>query len=41
VGLVFIVAVCYAVGPWILSRRLNDAPTLGVVAASLGLTALI
>jgi drug/metabolite transporter (DMT)-like permease len=27
--------VCYAIGPIILSRRLNDAPALGVVAASL------
>jgi drug/metabolite transporter (DMT)-like permease len=29
------VAVCYAVGPVILSRTLDDAPPLGVVAASL------
>jgi drug/metabolite transporter (DMT)-like permease len=29
------VAVCYAIGPIILSRRLNDVPALGVVAASL------
>jgi drug/metabolite transporter (DMT)-like permease len=34
------VAVCYAVGPIILSRRLSDAPALGVVTASLVLTAL-
>src|SRR5436190_4214842 len=34
------VAVCYAVGPIILSRWLADAPPLGVVAASLGLAAL-
>jgi drug/metabolite transporter (DMT)-like permease len=34
------VAVCYAVGPIILSRRLSDAPALGVVAASLVVTAL-
>jgi drug/metabolite transporter (DMT)-like permease len=32
---VFGVAVCYAIGPIILSRRLNDVPALGVVAASL------
>jgi len=34
------VAVCYALGPIILARRLSDAPALGVVAASLGLAAL-
>ena len=34
------VAVCYAIGPIILSRWLADAPPLGVVAASLGLAAL-
>jgi drug/metabolite transporter (DMT)-like permease len=34
------VAVCYAVGPIILSRRLADAPPLGVVASSLVLAAL-
>jgi drug/metabolite transporter (DMT)-like permease len=34
------VAVCYAIGPIILSRSLADVPALGVVAASLGLTAL-
>jgi drug/metabolite transporter (DMT)-like permease len=34
------VAVCYAVGPIVLSRYLTDAPALGVVAASLLLTAL-
>jgi drug/metabolite transporter (DMT)-like permease len=35
-----LVAVCYAVGPIILSRHLNGAPALGVVAASLALTAV-
>jgi drug/metabolite transporter (DMT)-like permease len=35
-----LVAVCYAVGPIILARHLNGAPALGVVAASLALTAL-
>ena len=34
------VAVCYAVGPIILSRRLADEPPLGVVASSLLLAAL-
>jgi drug/metabolite transporter (DMT)-like permease len=35
------VAVCYAVGPIILTRRLRDAPALGVVAWSLLLSALV
>jgi drug/metabolite transporter (DMT)-like permease len=35
-----LVAVCYAVGPAILQRWLNDLPSLGVIAASLGLVAL-
>jgi drug/metabolite transporter (DMT)-like permease len=34
------VAVCYAVGPIILSRWLADAPPIGVVAASLAVAAL-
>ena len=34
------VAVCYAVGPIILARRLSDVPALGVVAASLLITAI-
>jgi drug/metabolite transporter (DMT)-like permease len=37
-GEVGIVAVCYAVGPIVLSRRLSDMPALGVVTASLVLT---
>jgi drug/metabolite transporter (DMT)-like permease len=36
----FLVAVCYAVGPIILSRHLNGLPPLGVVAASLALSAV-
>jgi drug/metabolite transporter (DMT)-like permease len=35
------VAVCYAIGPIILARSLADAPPLGIVAASLGVTALV
>jgi drug/metabolite transporter (DMT)-like permease len=35
------VAVGYAVGPIILSRRLSDAPALGVVAASLLIAAVV
>src|SRR2546423_91216 len=35
-----LVAVCYALGPVILARDLNGAPPLGVVAASLALSAV-
>ena len=35
-----ITAIGYATGPMIISRKLQDLPTLGVVAASLGLTAI-
>jgi len=38
---IMVVAVCYALGPIILTRRLSGVPALGVVAASLLLTALI
>jgi drug/metabolite transporter (DMT)-like permease len=38
---VFGVAVCYAIGPIILSRRLNDVPALGVVAASLVIATVV
>jgi drug/metabolite transporter (DMT)-like permease len=37
---VALVAVCYAVGPVILQRYLADLPALGVISASLALTAL-
>jgi drug/metabolite transporter (DMT)-like permease len=36
-----VVAVGYAVGPFLLARYLSDLPGLGVTAASLGLTALV
>jgi drug/metabolite transporter (DMT)-like permease len=36
-----LVAVCYAVGPAILQRWLADLPALGVIAASLALTAVV
>jgi drug/metabolite transporter (DMT)-like permease len=36
-----VVAVGYALGPLILSHKLSDAPGLAVVAASLGVTALV
>jgi drug/metabolite transporter (DMT)-like permease len=35
-----LVVICYAVGPVILQRWLSDLPALGVIAASLGLTAV-
>jgi drug/metabolite transporter (DMT)-like permease len=35
-----VTAVGYALGPIIIARKLTDLPTLGVVAASLGLTAV-
>jgi drug/metabolite transporter (DMT)-like permease len=35
-----VVAVCYAVGPLIISRRLSHLPAMGVVAASLALAAV-
>ena len=40
VGIVGIVVCCYAAGPIILSRTLHDLPNLGVVTASVGLTAI-
>jgi drug/metabolite transporter (DMT)-like permease len=36
-----VVALCYATGPLIISRRLADLPGLGVVAASLAISAAI
>jgi drug/metabolite transporter (DMT)-like permease len=43
VGLVEVaaVAVCYAVGPFILSRYLSDLPGLGIIATSLAVTAVV
>jgi drug/metabolite transporter (DMT)-like permease len=41
VGAVGLVAICYAVGPLILARHLADLPSLGVVAASLAVSALL
>lgn len=34
-------AVCYALGPDLLSRYLSDLPALGVVSVSLGLSAAV
>jgi drug/metabolite transporter (DMT)-like permease len=35
------VVVCYATGPWLLARYLSELPSLGVIASSLALAALI
>jgi drug/metabolite transporter (DMT)-like permease len=40
-GEIALVAVCYAVGPLILARTMSGVPALGIVAASLALTALV
>lgn len=40
VGEVGLVALGYAIGPMIIARRLSGVPSIGVIAASLGLTAL-
>jgi drug/metabolite transporter (DMT)-like permease len=37
---VLVVAVCYAIGPLIIQRKLSDLPALGVIATSLLLAAL-
>jgi drug/metabolite transporter (DMT)-like permease len=36
-----LVAVCYATGPYILARYMSDLPSLGVISASLAVTALV
>lgn len=36
-----VVALCYAIGPIIIARKLSDVPAIGVVAASLVLATLI
>jgi drug/metabolite transporter (DMT)-like permease len=41
VGEVMLVSICYAVGPMIIARRLGAAPAVGVVAASLAISALL
>jgi len=40
IGQVALVALGYAIGPMIIERKLRGLPSLGVVAASLGITAL-
>jgi drug/metabolite transporter (DMT)-like permease len=41
IGQVGLVAIGYAIGPMIIERKLGTLPALGVVAASLGITALV
>src|SRR6266550_6854215 len=41
IGQVGLVALGYAIGPMIIDRKLRNLPSLGVVAASLGITALV
>ena len=38
---VFIVAIGYAAGPLVLSRRLSDLPSVAVIAVSLAITAVV
>ncbi|MGA7987469.1 MAG: DMT family transporter [Candidatus Dormiibacterota bacterium] len=40
IGEVLVVALCYATGPYIINRKLNDLPALGVIAGSLLLAAV-
>jgi drug/metabolite transporter (DMT)-like permease len=41
VGAVMVVALCYAVGPIIVDRKLRDVPVIGVVTASLIVATLV
>jgi drug/metabolite transporter (DMT)-like permease len=41
VGGTVVVSLCYAIGPIIIDRKLNDVPAIGVVAASLVLATMI
>jgi drug/metabolite transporter (DMT)-like permease len=41
IGQVLMVAICYAAGPTIVARKLSNLPSLGVVAASLAITAVV
>jgi drug/metabolite transporter (DMT)-like permease len=41
VGATIIVSLCYAIGPIIIDRKLNDVPAIGVITASLILATLI
>jgi drug/metabolite transporter (DMT)-like permease len=41
VGQVMLVCVCYSIGPFIVSRRLSNVPSIGVVAVALTAAALV
>jgi drug/metabolite transporter (DMT)-like permease len=41
VGATILVALCYAIGPIIIDRKLKDVPAIGVIAGSLILASLI
>jgi len=41
VAMTMVVAVCYAIGPIIVDRKLNDVPAIGVVTASLIIATLV
>ena len=41
VGATILVSLCYAIGPIIINRKLNDVPALGVITASLILATII
>jgi drug/metabolite transporter (DMT)-like permease len=41
VGEMAVVAVCYAIGPIVLARSLSDLPSLGVIAGSLTISAIV
>jgi drug/metabolite transporter (DMT)-like permease len=41
VGATIVVSLCYAIGPIIIDRKLNDVPAMGVITASLILATLI
>lgn len=41
VGATIVVSLCYAIGPIIIDRKLNDVPAIGVITASLVVATLI
>jgi len=41
VGATILVSLCYAIGPIIINRKLNDVPALGVITASLILATIV
>src|SRR5690349_21812738 len=41
IAMVLLVCVCYATAPFIISRKLSDVPSFGVIALSLALVAII